>query len=102
MSGFVEGAPFGGLPVPDGVGDDVAAALLLQGLTAHYLVTSTFPVTAGQDVLLHAGAGGVGSTGWSGGVGAAAGVRTAGGVAMGAGGGGGNRRPAGEFDFRGG
>ncbi len=48
------------VPVPAGVDDDVAAALLLQGLTAHYLVTSTFPVTAGQDVLLHAGAGGVG------------------------------------------
>ena len=46
--------------VPDGVEDDVAAALLLQGLTAHYLVTSTFPVTRGQVVLLHAGAGGVG------------------------------------------
>jgi NADPH2:quinone reductase len=48
------------VPVPDGVGDDVAAALLLQGMTAHYLVTSTFPVTKGQVVLLHAGAGGVG------------------------------------------
>ncbi|WNB84811.1 quinone oxidoreductase [Cellulomonas sp. ATA003] len=48
------------VPVPDGVDDDVAAALLLQGLTAHYLVTSTFPVEQGQDVLLHAGAGGVG------------------------------------------
>ncbi len=46
--------------VPDGLGDDLAAAVLLQGLTAHYLVTSTFPVSAGQDVLLHAGAGGVG------------------------------------------
>lgn len=48
------------VPVPDDVDDDVAAALLLQGLTAHYLVTSTFPVTPGQDVLVHAGAGGVG------------------------------------------
>jgi NADPH:quinone reductase len=48
------------VPVPPAVSDDVAAALLLQGLTAHYLVTSTFPVSAGQDVLLHAGAGGVG------------------------------------------
>jgi NADPH:quinone reductase len=46
--------------VPDGVSDDVAAAVLLQGLTAHYLVTSTFPVAPGQDVLVHAGAGGVG------------------------------------------
>ncbi|WP_298459747.1 quinone oxidoreductase [uncultured Cellulomonas sp.] len=48
------------VPVPDGVDDDVAAALLLQGLTAHYLATSTFPVEVGQDVLVHAGAGGVG------------------------------------------
>ncbi|WP_448060340.1 quinone oxidoreductase family protein [Cellulomonas hominis] len=48
------------LAVPAGVDDQVAAALPLQGLTAHYLVTSTFPVEAGQDVLVHAGAGGVG------------------------------------------
>ncbi|GAA2522461.1 quinone oxidoreductase family protein [Rarobacter incanus] len=37
-----------------------AAAAALQGLTAHYLVTSTFPVGPGDDVLIHAGAGGVG------------------------------------------
>lgn len=48
------------LVVPAGVDDLVAAALPLQGLTAHYLVSSTFPVTPGQDVLVHAGAGGVG------------------------------------------
>jgi len=48
------------LRVPDGVSDQIAAALPLQGITAHYLVTSVFPVTAGQDVLVHAGAGGVG------------------------------------------
>ncbi|WP_456821134.1 quinone oxidoreductase family protein [Cellulomonas sp. URHB0016] len=48
------------LPVPEGVGDEVAAALPLQGLTAHYLVTSTFPVGVGHDVLVHAAAGGVG------------------------------------------
>jgi NADPH2:quinone reductase len=48
------------VPVPDSVPDDVAAALLLQGLTAHYLCTSTYPVNAGDIVLLHAGAGGVG------------------------------------------
>ncbi|MDM8086538.1 quinone oxidoreductase [Cellulomonas cellasea] len=48
------------LPVPDDVDDATAAALPLQGMTAHYLVTSTFPVTPGQDVLVHAGAGGVG------------------------------------------
>jgi len=48
------------LAVPVGVSDVVAAALPLQGITAHYLVTSVFPVTEGQDVLVHAGAGGVG------------------------------------------
>jgi NADPH2:quinone reductase len=46
--------------VPADVSDEVAAALPLQGLTAHYLVTSTFPVAAGHDVLVHAAAGGVG------------------------------------------
>lgn len=48
------------VPVPDGVDARTAAALLLQGITAHYLVHSTFPVRPGQDVLVHAGAGGVG------------------------------------------
>jgi NADPH:quinone reductase len=46
--------------VPPAVSDEVAAALPLQGMTAHYLVTSTFRVEPGVDVLLHAGAGGVG------------------------------------------
>lgn len=46
--------------VPDGLELTTAAALPLQGMTAHYLVRSTFDVQAGQDVLLHAGAGGVG------------------------------------------
>ncbi len=48
------------LPVPDGVDLDIAAALPLQGMTAHYLATSTYPVQPGDDVLLHAAAGGVG------------------------------------------
>ncbi|MGC3992673.1 MAG: quinone oxidoreductase [Propionicimonas sp.] len=48
------------LPVPDGVGLDVAAALPLQGMTAHYLVASTRPVGEGEWALVHAGAGGVG------------------------------------------
>lgn len=48
------------VPVPDGVPVTTAAALLLQGITAHYLVRSTFAVQPGQDVLVHAGAGGVG------------------------------------------
>src|SRR5690606_12469486 len=45
---------------PAGVDDATAAALPLQGMTAHYLVDSTFPLAAGHDALLHAGAGGVG------------------------------------------
>jgi len=46
--------------VPDGVSDAEAASVLLQGMTAHYLVTSTDQVEAGQTVLVHAGAGGTG------------------------------------------
>ncbi len=48
------------LRVPDGLDAATAAALPLQGITAHYLVNSTFPVQSGQTVLVHAGAGGVG------------------------------------------
>lgn len=46
--------------VPDGVDDETAAAAPLQGLTAHYLVNSTYPVARGDTVLVHAAAGGVG------------------------------------------
>ena len=48
------------LKVAAGVDLDVAAAIPLQGLTAHYLATSTYPVQAGDTILVHAGAGGVG------------------------------------------
>jgi NADPH2:quinone reductase len=48
------------IPVPDGVDSQLAAALLLQGLTAHYLTHSTFALQAGQTALVHAAAGGVG------------------------------------------
>lgn len=48
------------VPVPDAVDLDVAAAVMLQGMTAHYLVTDTFPLAAGDRCLIHAGAGGVG------------------------------------------
>ena len=48
------------VPVPDGVGDELAAAALLQGITAHYLCTSTHAVEADENVLIHAAAGGVG------------------------------------------
>lgn len=46
--------------VPDYVGMDVAAALPLQGMTAHYLVRSVFPVGSGTKILLTGAAGGVG------------------------------------------
>lgn len=46
--------------VPDGVAAEVAASALLKGMTAHYLVKSTYPVQQGDTVLMHAGAGGVG------------------------------------------
>lgn len=48
------------IPLPAGISDEVAAAALLQGMTAHYLSTSTYPVQAGETVLVHAAAGGVG------------------------------------------
>ncbi len=46
--------------VPEGVDDETAAAAMLQGLTAHYLVTSTYSVKPGDTVLVHAAAGGMG------------------------------------------
>lgn len=48
------------VPVPDGVPLDVAAAAMLQGMTAHYLTHSTFPLRPGQVALVHAAAGGAG------------------------------------------
>jgi NADPH2:quinone reductase len=48
------------VPVPDGVSSELAAAALLQGMTAHYLATSTYPIRQGDTVLVHAAAGGVG------------------------------------------
>ncbi|WP_322857615.1 quinone oxidoreductase family protein [Mycobacterium shigaense] len=46
--------------LPDDVTSEVAASVLLKGLTAHYLLTSVYPVKSGDAVLVHAGAGGVG------------------------------------------
>jgi NADPH2:quinone reductase len=46
--------------LPDGVEFEVAASLMLKGLTAQYLLKSTFPVQPGNTVLVHAAAGGVG------------------------------------------
>ena len=48
------------VPVPDGLSLQVAAASLLQGMTAHYLCTSTYPVREGDVAVVHAAAGGVG------------------------------------------
>ncbi len=46
--------------VPDGVSDEQAAAVMLQGMTAHYLAYSAFPLSAGDLAVVHAAAGGVG------------------------------------------
>jgi NADPH2:quinone reductase len=48
------------VPVPDGVSAETAAAVMLQGLTAHYLCVSTYPVRPGDVAVVHAAAGGVG------------------------------------------
>jgi NADPH:quinone reductase len=48
------------VPVPDGVSSEVAAAALLQGMTAHYLASDSCPIEGGDWVLVHAAAGGVG------------------------------------------
>jgi NADPH2:quinone reductase len=48
------------VPVPEAVGEELAAASLLQGMTAQYLCSATYPVEAGETVLVHAAAGGVG------------------------------------------
>lgn len=46
--------------IPDGVTDEVAAAVMLKGLTVHYLIHHSFSAMAGDCVLVHAAAGGVG------------------------------------------
>ncbi|MDH4118951.1 MAG: quinone oxidoreductase [Acidimicrobiia bacterium] len=46
--------------IPEGVEFDTAAAVMLQGMTAHYLAMDTFPLQPGHRCLVHAGAGGVG------------------------------------------
>jgi NADPH2:quinone reductase len=46
--------------LPEGVTLEQAAATMLQGMTAHYLAYSTFPLKSGDTALVHAGAGGVG------------------------------------------
>ena len=46
--------------VPRGVSAEIAAAVMLQGMTAHYLAVDTWPLQPGDKCLVHAGAGGVG------------------------------------------
>lgn len=46
--------------IPDGVDDALAVALLMQGVTAHYLATDTYAIRPGDVALVHAAAGGVG------------------------------------------
>ena len=49
------------VPIPDGISDEVAAAVLLKGLTAWYLLRRSYRVQEGDPILLYAAAGGVGS-----------------------------------------
>ncbi len=46
--------------VPDKITDQQAAAAMLQGMTAHYLINTTYPLKKGETALIHAAAGGVG------------------------------------------
>jgi NADPH:quinone reductase len=48
------------IPIPSELKTDVVAAVLLQGITAHYLATDTYEIKAGENCLIHAGSGGVG------------------------------------------
>ena len=48
------------VPIPPNIDARTAAALMLQGMTAHYLTHSTYPLKKGETALLHAAAGGVG------------------------------------------
>jgi NADPH2:quinone reductase len=52
--------PAAAVPIPDGVTDEQAAAVLLQGMTAHYLSSDAYAVRPGDWVLVHSAAGGVG------------------------------------------
>lgn len=55
------------VPIPDGIDDRTAAAVLLKGLTAYYLLFKTWPVQKGETILWHAAAGGTGliATQWA-------------------------------------
>lgn len=55
------------VPIPEGIDDETAAAALLKGLTAYYLLFKTWPVQKGETLLWHAAAGGTGliATQWA-------------------------------------
>ena len=55
------------VPVPDAIDDQTAAAIMLKGLTAYYLLFKTWPLAAGETILWHAAAGGTGliATQWA-------------------------------------
>lgn len=69
------------VPIPDGIDDQTAAAVLLKGLTAYYLLFKTWPVQRGETILWHAAAGGTGliATQWAKAIGATV-IGTAGGA----------------------
>ncbi len=46
--------------IPDAIPDDIAASVLMKGMTSEYLLLRTYPVKAGETILFHAAAGGVG------------------------------------------
>ncbi len=48
------------VPLPDGISDEQAAAMMLKGMTTQYLIRQTYVVKAGDTILIHAAAGGVG------------------------------------------
>jgi NADPH2:quinone reductase len=48
------------IPLPDAINDQQAAAMMVQGMTAHYLAYGTYRIQSGDTVLIHAGAGGMG------------------------------------------
>jgi NADPH:quinone reductase len=48
------------VPIPQGMSAQQAAAAMLQGMTAHYLADSAYPIQRGDEILIHAGAGGTG------------------------------------------
>ena len=57
---LVAADPHSVVPIPDGVSSEVAAAALLQGMTAHFLASDSYPIQPGDCVVVHAAAGGVG------------------------------------------